>query len=53
MLANIHEYVNCCHYFYFLLSNVEKILHVAFVLPVSIDLSHIASKPVFSAYFIM
>ena len=36
MLANIHEYFNCCHYFYFFLRNLSKILHAAFLLPVSI-----------------
>ena len=36
MLA-IHEYFNCGHQFYFLLSNSSKILHVAILLPVSIE----------------
>ena len=36
MLAYIHEYFNCCHLFYFLLSNISKILHAAFLWPVSI-----------------
>ena len=36
MLANIHEYLNCCHKFYFLLGHLLKILHIAFLLPVSI-----------------
>ena len=36
MLADIHEYFNCCHQFYFLLSNFSKILHVGFLLLVSI-----------------
>ena len=36
LLANIHEYFNCCHLFYYLLSNLSKIFHVAFLLPVSI-----------------
>ena len=39
MLANIHEYFNCCHKFYFHRSNLSKILHVAFLLPVSIDIN--------------
>ena len=38
MLANIHEFFNCCHSYYFLLSNLSKILHVAFLLLVSIRL---------------
>ena len=36
MLVNIHEYLNLCHLFHFLLSNLSKILHVAVLLPVSI-----------------
>ena len=36
MLANIHEYCNYCHKFYFLLSNLSNILHAAFLSPVSI-----------------
>ena len=36
MLANIHEYFDCCHQFYFLQSNLSKILQVEFLLPVSI-----------------
>ena len=32
----IQEYFNCCHLFYFLLSNLSKSLHVAFLLLVSI-----------------
>ena len=39
MFANIHEYLNCCHLFYFLLSNLSKILHVTFLLPVSIRIN--------------
>ena len=39
MLANIHEYFNCCHIFYFLQSNLSKILHVAFLLLVSIHVA--------------
>ena len=38
MLANMHEYFNCSHYFYFLLSNLSNFLHVAFLLPVRIYL---------------
>ena len=39
MLANIHEYFNCCHYFYFLLDMYQKFCIVAFLLPISIDLN--------------
>ena len=31
MLADIHDYLNCFHLFYFLLSNLSKILHVEFL----------------------
>ena len=39
----IHEYFNCCHYFYFLLSILSNFLNVAFVLPDSIvfKLNHV------------
>ena len=39
-LANIHDFSSCCHYFYFLLSNLSKILQVAFLLTVSILPNH-------------
>ena len=35
-VIGLHEYFNCCHECYFLLSNLSKILHFAFLLPVSI-----------------